>query len=152
MKESLVIHDLVKEALQKERCLTTSTTGFSMSPLIYPGDEIQVRRCSLEEIKRGDIVLFKTGGRLIIHRVHRIETDANRIPIRFITKGDAVSSFDEPNDAHSILAKITSCGKSNLDRIIWIFRNQKMIFLKIIIPEFYERIRNRKRFAYLRFK
>ncbi len=144
MKENLVIHDLVKEALQKERYLTTSTTGISMSPLLRPGDEIQIRWCSPREIKMGDIALFKMDERLIIHRVHRIETDSNQIPIRFITKGDAVSLFDSPLETRHLVAKMISCGKNYSQRLSWKFHNWWAIILIFYLPKLYERLKKNK--------
>lgn len=41
----------------------------SMMPLLQPGDQVQVSRIVAEEIRFGDIVVFRRGDDLIVHRV-----------------------------------------------------------------------------------
>lgn len=62
--------------------------GRSMFPLLREGDIIFILRCSPEEIRTGDVVIYRSryGGRLIIHRVIDIKyKDGVRY---FVTKGD----------------------------------------------------------------
>ena len=58
----------------------------SMMPLIQPGDQVLISRVIAEHIGRGDIIVFKRGGSMIVHRVlKKLCTDKG---ICFIEKGD----------------------------------------------------------------
>lgn len=41
----------------------------SMAPLIMPGSSVRIRSCRPAEIKTGDIIVFKNGNSLTIHRL-----------------------------------------------------------------------------------
>jgi hypothetical protein len=41
----------------------------SMAPLIHPGDEVLVSKVAVEQIRFGDIIVFRRDGDLIVHRV-----------------------------------------------------------------------------------
>jgi signal peptidase I len=57
-----------------------------MMPLIQPGDQVLISKVIAEHISHGDIIVFKRGGSMIVHRVlKKIRTDKG---ICFIEKGD----------------------------------------------------------------
>lgn len=70
----------------------TAVAGGSMSPTLYLGDMVIATEVSPDAIKEGDIIEFRQGGKMVIHRVVYIEeNDGFR---QFITKGDANDSPD----------------------------------------------------------
>lgn len=65
----------------------------SMTGTINIGDTIIYEQYKNQEIKKGDIIVFKTRGITVIHRVINIENINNEI--RYITKGDANEQEDD---------------------------------------------------------
>ena len=64
--------------------------GESMRPLFRPGDRILFEPCRIEDLRRGDVIIFKAQGKeeLVVHRVVTKGTAGLR------TKGDANLSRD----------------------------------------------------------
>lgn len=62
-----------------------NVTGNSMRPFISPkGDTVFLVQCKKDEIKKGDVILFRrNNGSVVLHRVRRIEGDT------YIMNGDA---------------------------------------------------------------
>lgn len=79
--------------------------GTSMEPTLQSGDlVIVIKRVSLRDIEVGDIVVYRRGGTLIIHRVIRIEGDT------LITKGDNNWLPDPPVKFQSVIGKVLELG------------------------------------------
>lgn len=74
----------------------------SMEPTFYKNDLAVVRKCQLNELKKGDIITFKQDDRIISHRILQITKEKG--DIRFITKGDNNEVADKdavlPNDVY----------------------------------------------------
>ena len=65
----------------------------SMQPKINKGDAVIIKKVKEEnEIKKGDIIAYKTNDKIIIHRLVEITTKDNEK--RYITKGDANNAED----------------------------------------------------------
>ncbi|MDY0341767.1 MAG: signal peptidase I [Coriobacteriia bacterium] len=62
--------------------------GGSMEPALYPGDLIVYRRIGHEPL-RGDLVVFRHDGSLVVHRVVRVYEDGS-----LTMRGDANTSSD----------------------------------------------------------
>jgi len=58
----------------------------SMEPTFYKDDLAIVRKCTLKELKKGDIITFNQDDRTISHRILQITKEKG--DIKFITKGD----------------------------------------------------------------
>jgi signal peptidase len=65
----------------------------SMIPNINPGDMPLIRKCSIEEIKVGDIIAYDLENFTVVHRVITIINDHSVITL--ITKGDANKTPDK---------------------------------------------------------
>jgi hypothetical protein len=76
--------------------------GFSMLPVVWPGDEITVRRSEYEELRRGQIVLYRHNDGLTAHRIERIEHD------HLITRGDSLLSSDPPVRPGEVVGRVVS--------------------------------------------
>lgn len=71
--------------------------GGSMRPSLYPGDMIVYRRIGHEPV-RGDLVVFRHDGALVVHRVVRVGRDG-----ALTMRGDANGSIDtSPVDADDV--------------------------------------------------
>ena len=86
------VNRAVANELWVQLCTATSTCWLpvltdSMMPLLQPGDQVQVSKIVAEEVRFGDIVVFRRGDELIVHRVLKKWHTANGV--HFSEKGDA---------------------------------------------------------------
>lgn len=58
----------------------------SMEPTFYKDDLVVVRKCSVKNLQKGDIITFKQDDRIISHRIDGITKEKGEV--KFITKGD----------------------------------------------------------------
>lgn len=65
----------------------------SMTPKIYKGDAVVYKEVKTEkDFEVGDILVFKSGNKMIIHRLVEIKQDGNTT--YYVTKGDANNAVD----------------------------------------------------------
>lgn len=99
----------------KER--TIEVAGGSMRPLIPVGARVRVVSCEPEEIRVGDIALFRHGRSLIVHRVVELRREGETI--RFAERGDAALTV-RWRDRHEFVGRVVgvrqSAGNLNLQR------------------------------------
>lgn len=69
----------MEKTVDLERLLSEGNTvqikprGWSMYPMIRPGDEAVIAPVNAEKLKRGDVVLFRReGGILVLHRIWKV--------------------------------------------------------------------------------
>lgn len=55
----------------------------SMEPTIESGDTVLIKKCDFDDVKIGDIIVYKNDNKYIIHRVVRFDDDGS-----IVTKGD----------------------------------------------------------------
>ncbi|AFL65973.1 signal peptidase I [Desulfurococcus amylolyticus] len=60
--------------------------GYSMLPTLREGDIVIVQRTTPEAIRPGDVIIYSTGGKLIIHRVIKVVIRDGEY--YYVTKGD----------------------------------------------------------------
>lgn len=65
----------------------------SMGPTFYKDDLVIVKRCKMQELKKGDIITFKQDDRTISHRMIAITQEDGEF--KFITKGDNNDILDK---------------------------------------------------------
>jgi hypothetical protein len=113
--QSLFI-DVSTKLLRRGQCVRFRAPGLSMHPTIKEGETITVIPVSSFEVKRGDILLYLVGKKVIAHRVVGIEKkkrdSSNQFskfsPRLFLLRGDASTICDEPVEAQQILGKVVS--------------------------------------------
>ena len=66
-------------------------SGPSMKPTLRPGDKIDIKEVSFEELKRGDIIVYNSPENIHINVIHRIIGDDSD---GLITRGDNNSRVD----------------------------------------------------------
>jgi signal peptidase I len=95
-------------------------TGRSMLPFIQDGDRVRVSY-GYADVGRGDVIVFRQGGRLIAQRVLRVCSGEARPT--FITKGDNARHFDPPVSAEEIVGRVLSIKRGDrnmsLDTVTW---------------------------------
>jgi hypothetical protein len=105
--------ELVSEVARSAGEVRLKLTGTSMLPAMRPGDEVTVQRCLLADLQPGQIVLYRTNGSLVAHRVVRAFAD------HLLTRGDSVPRYDLPVEASAIVG-----------RIAYVVRNHRCIDIK----------------------
>lgn len=81
--------------------------GHSMHPTIRDGEVLLVEPVVCADVHRGDVVLYRTGERVIAHRVVRVE-GGESIGYSFTLRGDACRSSDEPVSAEQVLGRVVA--------------------------------------------
>lgn len=81
--------------------------GMSMWPFIRTGDAIIVEQIEASVLQRGDVLVFLgPGGRLVAHRLRRIEDDGSGR--RYVTRGDSCRRCDRPVTADTLIGRVTA--------------------------------------------
>ncbi len=75
------------------------TAGGCMRPWIWPNGSLHVQRCSMKELRVGDIAVWFDGRRLISHRVVELGLDT------LATRADSSSTADAPIEPNQLLGR-----------------------------------------------
>jgi signal peptidase len=78
-----------------------------MYPTIRENESITVEPIEPQDVKVGDIILYRSGESVVAHRVIRIEKVEGKAS-RFILREDTWGTLDEPVEAEQILGKVVS--------------------------------------------
>lgn len=102
--------DIAEALLEDNHQLQINTRGFSMFPVIRPGDICVVEKCTAAEIRTGDVVVVRKGNKLIAHRLVRVTTTDKGM--MFLCRGDQNSFDDHPATEKEIVGKVVSVSRS----------------------------------------
>jgi signal peptidase I len=112
--------ELITELLQDGFKVNFRAPGHSMFPTILANETIRVEPIDPSTVRSGDIILYRTNGRLIAHRVIRIKIEA----LHFIMRGDAATVCDEPVTSDQILGKVVSIERNGRSIDPYTFRHK----------------------------
>lgn len=98
--------DVVEALLDDELTLEIKMQGYSMYPTLKDGDTARVEKCTPENVKPGDILVFKQHGKFIAHRLIKIDTSQSARML--IAKGDNNRHFDNPFHESELIGKVIS--------------------------------------------
>jgi len=104
--------ETIAELLSRGYRVRFKAEGKSMQPTIRDGESITVQPMEPSDVKRGDIILYRSGGAVIAHRVEEIAWNGSRIAF-FILRGDASSSPDQPVRPERVLGRVVSVEREN---------------------------------------
>ena len=86
--------DLLSLAVKQNGRALSNFRGNSMRPTLTEGMQILVEKIESKDVKLADIILYRRGNSMVVHRVIRIlQKDSRRV---FITKADAHSYHVDP--------------------------------------------------------
>jgi len=95
---------LIADALRIRGRVLLKTYGSSMLPWMRPGDISRVRKTSVENVRCGDLVLFRRHDHLF---VHRIVDERVKLGVRQISaKGDAHPESDGWLEMNELLGRV----------------------------------------------
>lgn len=80
---------LLKERVEQGETVNIKIEGNSMFPFLKQNDTISVRKVEFQDLRKGEIIVYKAGKHLHAHRYIRL-TSSNKL----VTKGDNNSHFD----------------------------------------------------------
>jgi signal peptidase I len=106
----------IADALKRRSRIALRVHGTSMLPWVRQGDIALIRQTSIENVRCGDLVLFRRENHLFVHRIveKRGELDAEQ----FFSKGDAHPTSDGVVEKQDLLG-----------RVVRIYRNGQRIDL-----------------------
>ncbi len=107
VNKSRIFTEASHELLKLGYAVRFRAGGQSMFPTIKDGEMITVEPVATDEIKRGDIVLYRFKRGVIAHRVVSIEKQAGS-GHRFILRGDSSAMCDAPVEAEKVLGRVIS--------------------------------------------
>jgi signal peptidase I len=100
------LYELGKELAGEGACLHVEVRGWSMYPFIRDGDNIKVVPAALDEIEVGDVVLFRSGDRLLAHRVVGYISEDGSTSIR--ARGDRFRQEDPPFGQAELVGRVAT--------------------------------------------
>ena len=97
--------ELAGKVLRSSGTLRLRVMGWSMLPVVRPGDTLVVESADTSAVAKGDIVLFGRDRRLFAHRVvsKRMKSGDSRV----VTRGDAMPAPDPPLAHHELLGRVS---------------------------------------------
>ena len=107
---------LAEEIVRNFGEVRLSVFGTSMVPSILPGDLVLIHRAGLDDVSRGDAVLFLQNRRLFVHRIvdRKVMTVAGSIEEPcLITRGDRLLHNDPPVSSRELLGRVVSIEREN---------------------------------------
>jgi signal peptidase I len=104
--------DLSTELLGRGKRVRFRAPGRSMYPTIRENEAITVEPVAPQDVKVGDIILYRSGESVVAHRVMRIERGKGDT-LRFILREDTWGTLDEPVEAEQILGKVVSVERAD---------------------------------------
>jgi polysaccharide export outer membrane protein len=105
--------DVAESILRNNINMKIPVTGDSMSPVLRTGDSIYVEPVTAEDLSAGDILVYKTEGNMVAHRLIRILRSNGKF--MFLTKGDTFSSADRLLKESDLIGRVYAAGKYGMD-------------------------------------
>jgi len=98
--------ELVADVARDFGKVQLKVTGASMLPVIRPGDLITVQRRNPQELKTGEVILFRRNGGLTTHRSIQVGEEF------FLTRGDSLPLHDSPIPPSEVLGLVESAQRN----------------------------------------
>lgn len=99
--------DVVTDLLRRGHSVRFRARGGSMYPTIREGEAMTVAPVEPAAIRRGDVILYRSGQGVIAHRVAGVERGADGALV-FVPRGDASTSLDEPVEKSALLGRVVA--------------------------------------------
>lgn len=88
-----------------ERDIWITLQGASMTPTIQPGSRLRLR-CRLQDAVVGEVIAYRHGGMLIVHRLVEITHDPASGVRQFVCVGDGNDRLDPPVPEEAVVGAI----------------------------------------------
>jgi hypothetical protein len=97
--------ELAGEVLRSAGRLRLGVSGWSMLPAFWPKDTLVIERANCDEVCVGDVVLFRRGHRVVVHRVIGKAGEASNQTVR--TQGDGMPYADDPVNSSDLMGRVS---------------------------------------------
>jgi signal peptidase I len=94
----------ISQALHKRGRISLRVYGTSMLPWVRPGDIALIRQISLDNVRCGDVVLFRRENHLFVHRI--VEKKGPLDAAQLFAKGDALPNADGKIAEQELLGRV----------------------------------------------
>jgi signal peptidase len=111
MNQQELSHTLRKEIISQGRSVQIVASGYSMFPFLRKGDILTINPAPMEQIKRGDIVVYELNEKWIAHRV--IQVNHNSEGFEFLLRGDTCAAFDPPVNKENFIGIVPEFQRLN---------------------------------------
>ncbi len=98
----------IDQLLAQGHTVQVPVHGMSMFPILMPGDKVQIKQVTFDQMKPGQVLIFECGGQWIAHRLIKKDPQTGCL----ITRGDARLHNDEQVAAISVKGIITKVIKT----------------------------------------
>lgn len=105
--------NLAAEILQAGGKVRLAARGHSMLPALWPGDLLHIETTSFDQVRPGDIVLYRRWDRFFIHRVLSKSDQAESERPSLVTRGDSMTGFDAPVFPQELLGRVVSVQRTS---------------------------------------
>lgn len=99
-----LIVDFAESILENDQYVSIKMKGYSMYPTLRPDDIGVIEYCAPENLKTGDIIVFKSNRHLVAHRLIAIKKENNIF--QFTAKGDKNSFCDPVFSQEALIGRI----------------------------------------------
>jgi hypothetical protein len=94
----------IAEALKARGRISLRVHGTSMLPWVRPGDIALIRQTSLDNVRCGDVVLFRRENHLFVHRI--VKKRGSLDAAQLFSKGDAHPTCDGAVEQQELLGRV----------------------------------------------
>ena len=95
----------IADALKRRGRISLRVHGTSMQPWVRPKDIALIRQISIENVRCGDVVLFRREDHLFVHRI--VEKRGSLDAAQLFSKGDAHPTSDGVVQEQELLGRVT---------------------------------------------
>lgn len=127
--DSQTFRSIAFDVMQESNiCLPSG--GYSMFPILMPGDELILSKRSIHDIRKGDIVVVAYPSKTVGHRVVAVNDSG------IVTRGDNCRSVDPMVSPEHIIGVVVACVRNNVNYSVDSFRFACMRFLLLYVALF----------------
>jgi signal peptidase I len=94
----------IADALKQRGRISLRVHGTSMQPWVRPKDIALIRQISIENVRCGDVVLFRRENHLLVHRI--VEKRGSLNAAQLFSKGDAHPTSDGVVQEQELLGRV----------------------------------------------
>jgi len=125
--------NITEDLLVSDKDIRLCVGGNSMYPHLRKGDYVTISKIPFKDIKKGDIIVFRSASKFIAHRV--IKKKHTGSSFVFITKGDSCKKPDSPVNRERYFGRIEAFErKGKIYRFNTPFFRNYNVFLALISP------------------
>jgi signal peptidase I len=99
-----ILRGIADELLEAGTSVRIEAGGYSMYPVIKPGNSIVIRPVSASDLKPGMIIAWRRDNDMVVHRLVSIYDAGGRT--MYLTRGDSSPAFDDPVEFSEIAGRV----------------------------------------------